>query len=150
MCGFRNDSVVYQSECPDFAMTAASLLFQGPCKFLSWSATSEEQLSRWKSDRWRTFAWIWPGLSLLSTRIFLPEKLWRTRIRWVLVPVEKLPRTLTTNITSLSLASSHHQFWGTPSINSSSVWNSSWWTDISAICSGVIIPAAGLTCLEAN
>lgn len=95
---------------------------QGLCRFRRWSTTSQEPLSHWISDRWRACAWVRLELfGLCSIGISLAEILWRTRMRCLFALVVQLPRTSTTSITSLSLESSHQQFCGTPSTNSSKV-----------------------------
>ena len=119
---------------------------QGVCKFLRWSTTSLDMLRHWISDRWRTLPWIWVELFVLvPVPSLLGETQWRTRIRWFFDLLEKVPYTLTSKITSLSLVTSHHEFCGWPSTNPSDMWDSSRRTETSTIWLGLIIPVAGET-----
>lgn len=103
-------------------------------------------LRRWISDRWRTPPWIWVELFVLvSVPSLLDETQWRTRIRWFFDLLEKIPYTLTSKTTSLSLVTSHHEFCGRPSTNPSDMWDSSRRTETSTIWLGLIIPVAGET-----
>ena len=144
--------IIDQTDClpnwPRFSygVTLLSLLLQGLFILHRWSTTSYELLRCWKLDRRRAI----PGVCLVfcsgdSLCFVLAEQQWRTHTRWHLVFLVYLPCTLTTSITFLFLVFSHQQFCGTPSTNSSRVWCSSWWTDTSAIWSGLIMPAAGVT-----
>lgn len=130
--------------------------YQGLCRLRKWWTTSGEELRGWKSERWRRLLLLllgwWPfliiTLLLMMGGIVLSEQ-WRTRTLWIFIASVvggPPPHTFTSNITSLSLASSHHQFCGTPSTYSSNVWYTSWWTDISTIWPASMMPDAGLTC----
>ena len=121
--------------------------FQGDWSLRNLSKTSSEVLRFWMLDLCRRFDWTLPSFSCFNMEFLsLVKQQWRTRIRWVPILVQQLPWYVTSMMTSLSLASSHQLFWGTPSTNCTRVSNSSWWTSISNVRSGSTTPFAGVTC----